>query len=56
MTAELPNEYIVKGLDDNAQALRRIEDKLDRKVGRGELFGWLGATATLTALFARFGG
>lgn len=24
----------------------RIHDKLDRKVGRGELFGWLGISST----------
>lgn len=54
--ADLPNEYIVKGLDELAEGQRRIEDKLDRKVGRGELFGWLSATAVLLGLVATFGG
>lgn len=48
---ELPNEYIVKALDELKKGQDRIEDKLDRKVGRGELFGWLGATATLIGIF-----
>jgi len=49
---ELPNEYIVKALDELARGQGRIEEKLDRKVGRGELFGWLGATATLVGLLS----
>ena len=47
---DLPNKYIVKTLDEHTDSLRRIEDKLDRKVGRTELIGWLGATATLVGV------
>jgi len=29
------------------ESAQRVEDKLDGKVGRGELFGWLGAAAAI---------
>jgi hypothetical protein len=33
-------EYVVDEVRINRTAIERVGDKLDGKVGRGELFGW----------------
>lgn len=41
-------------LDDAIERLQRIEDKLDGKVGRGEMFSWLTFTVAVVAAAIRF--
>jgi len=36
----------------NRAGIKEVDDKLDGKVGRGELFGWLGTLSILAALLA----
>ena len=41
-------------MDDAIDRLGRIEDKLDKKVGRGEMFSWLSFTLALVGAMALF--
>ena len=49
----IPDSLLIDEIRLNRTAIERVENKLDGKVGRGELFGWLGATITVASLIVR---
>lgn len=50
---DVPNSFLLDEIRENRSAIKDIGTKIDGKVGRGELFGWLGATLGLAALIVR---
>jgi hypothetical protein len=47
-------EFIVGEIHENRAEIKEVQKLLGGKVGRAELFGWLGATATLIGVALRF--
>lgn len=49
---EIPNQILLDEIRLNRADIKKVDDKLDGKVGRGEMFGWLGTLGLLASLLA----
>ena len=51
---EVPNKFLLDEIRLNRAAISKIGTVVSGKVGRTELFGWLGAVTTLVLLTLAF--